>query len=96
MLTWQVEHVWYEWRCFTAFFHVVLPFADNRSWRLEGGGQTHMAYALEHKSHPSDVRMRRYVETGMQTDAGITGIAPMDNAAWEAEGILAARASVGL
>ena len=55
-----------------------------------------MAYAMEHESHPLDVRMRRYATMSMQTDPRITGMVPPDNAEQEAVRVMSAHARVGL
>ena len=96
LLTWSVGQAWYEWRCFTVFFRMVLPYSDPRSWRLEGNGMTHMAYAMEHHSHPADIRRRSYANVGTQTDSGICGDVCSCNVEQAAEWVLEARTRAGI
>ena len=96
MITWREDHPWFAYQCFIVFFWVTLPYADERLWRLEGGGLSCMEYILNHSSCPSDVIQREYVKSGTQTDDAIIGMMPDDNAVHEAETILAAQACVGL
>lgn len=95
-MTWEVKRTWFDFRATMVFFHVILPFADERSWRLKGEGRSREVYAHEHPSNPLDFITKRHVSVGMQTNEEITGRVPEDNVTCEVAAILNARASAGL
>ena len=55
-----------------------------------------MAYALEHPSHPTDVRMRCYATIGTQTDPEVTGGVPPCNVEQAAQRVLVTHTRAGL